>query len=419
MTPLLGRPLTDYIFIDAQDPAAVAQLEQQLLQTEITQPAVLATDAALTRLLDAYGMRPDMVMGHSLGEYGALVAARSLTFPAALEAVSARGREMAEPEHGRQRRDGGGAGAAARDRAHRRSGRRLRRHRQRQQQRAGGDRRRDTPRWRRSSQQLKAAGQTAIRLPVSHAFHTSIVAPASEPLKVVLRRLNVAPPQLPLVANVNGEFYPTAPGCEDEILDILGRQVASPVQFVKGLQHPLRRRRTDVRRTRPEEGPARVRRGRGRSGTRRRRRPVHQPPQVRRRRGVQPGAVRTVRGRPRSAGRAHPGSSTPRQRTVARPGRARHPESAVTPDSRARHRRTSRPRARRAHRGPRRLSTPSSSPARPSVCPAPSTSSTTRTSAGSSPASSSSAPSRRGSAGGCSTSTSRGWSRTRTARAAS
>ena len=77
MTPLLGRPLSDYIFIDADDPAAVAQLEQQLLQTEITQPAVLATDAALTRLLDAYGIRPDMVMGHSLGEYGALVAAGS------------------------------------------------------------------------------------------------------------------------------------------------------------------------------------------------------------------------------------------------------------------------------------------------------------------------------------------------------
>jgi hypothetical protein len=66
-----------------------------LLQTEITQPAVLATDQGITQVLAAYGMRPDMVMGHSLGEYGALVAAGSLTFEAALEAVSARGREMA------------------------------------------------------------------------------------------------------------------------------------------------------------------------------------------------------------------------------------------------------------------------------------------------------------------------------------
>ena len=66
----------------------------QLRQTEITQPALLATDAAMHELLAAYGMRPDMVMGHSLGEYGALIAAGSLSFEAALEAVSARGREM-------------------------------------------------------------------------------------------------------------------------------------------------------------------------------------------------------------------------------------------------------------------------------------------------------------------------------------
>ncbi len=36
---------------------------------------MLAIDLALTRLLAAYGIRPDMTMGHSLGEYGALVAA--------------------------------------------------------------------------------------------------------------------------------------------------------------------------------------------------------------------------------------------------------------------------------------------------------------------------------------------------------
>ena len=165
MTPLLGRPLTDYIFIDADDPAAVAQLEQQLLQTEITQPAVLATDAALTRLLDAYGIRPDMVMGHSLGEYGALVAAQSLTFPAALEAVSARGREMASLSMG----DNGAMAAvlAPLPEIERivEARRRLRRHRQRQQQQAGCDRRRDRGRGegRRTSSRQRGRPRSGCR----------------------------------------------------------------------------------------------------------------------------------------------------------------------------------------------------------------------------------------------------------------
>src|SRR5208283_6178467 len=71
MTPILGKPLSEYVFVDAANSAAVAQAEEDLRQTAITQPAVLATDLALTRLLDAYGVRPDMTMGHSLGEYGA------------------------------------------------------------------------------------------------------------------------------------------------------------------------------------------------------------------------------------------------------------------------------------------------------------------------------------------------------------
>ena len=73
-------------------------------------------------------------------------------------------------------------------------------------------------------------------LPVSHAFHTTIVAPASEPLRRTLERLRLQPPSLPIVANVNGEFYPMGPGVVPQMLDILAQQVASPVQFVKGLQ---------------------------------------------------------------------------------------------------------------------------------------------------------------------------------------
>ena len=51
MTPLLGKPLSEFIFVDPTDADAVAKAEEDLRQTDITQPAVLAIDTALTRLL--------------------------------------------------------------------------------------------------------------------------------------------------------------------------------------------------------------------------------------------------------------------------------------------------------------------------------------------------------------------------------
>ncbi|HYA95994.1 MAG TPA: beta-ketoacyl synthase N-terminal-like domain-containing protein, partial [Terriglobales bacterium] len=69
MTPILGKPLSEYIYVDEADPKAVAKAEDDLRQTAITQPAVLTIDMAMTRLLAAYGIKPDFTMGHSVGEY--------------------------------------------------------------------------------------------------------------------------------------------------------------------------------------------------------------------------------------------------------------------------------------------------------------------------------------------------------------
>ena len=77
MAPLLeGRRLSDIVFADPADPDAMARAEEELRRTEIQQPAVITVDTALTRLLGEYGIAPDMVMGHSVGEYGALVGGR-------------------------------------------------------------------------------------------------------------------------------------------------------------------------------------------------------------------------------------------------------------------------------------------------------------------------------------------------------
>ncbi|MBT8165590.1 MAG: acyltransferase domain-containing protein, partial [Acidimicrobiia bacterium] len=236
MTPLLdGRTLTSYIFVDSDDKGAVAAAEMDLLQTEITQPAVLATDAALTEMLASYGVQPDMVMGHSLGEYGALVAAGAMPFDQALEAVSARGREMASltiEDNGQMSAVFGPLSEIQRIVDETDGYVVVANNNSNNQAVVGG-----------ASEAVVAAGlamleagMQVIPLPVSHAFHTEIVAPASEPLRDVLARLDLRTPAIPVVANLSGEFYPVGPNVVPQMIDILGRQVASPVQFVDGLR---------------------------------------------------------------------------------------------------------------------------------------------------------------------------------------
>jgi acyl transferase domain-containing protein/acyl carrier protein len=235
MTPLLGKPLSDFIFVDKADAVAVAQAEDDLRQTAITQPAVLATDLALTRLLAAYGVTPDFAMGHSLGEYGALLAADALPFADALEAVSARGREMtrfAPPDKGRMAAVFAPIGEIERILKTVEGYVVIANVNSNRQAVIGGA----TKPVEQAMEAFQKAGYEVSALSVSHAFHTSIVSGASEPLRVVLERLHVESPHLPVVANTNGEFYPAGPNVVPQMLDILAKQVASPVQFIKGLR---------------------------------------------------------------------------------------------------------------------------------------------------------------------------------------
>jgi malonyl CoA-acyl carrier protein transacylase len=232
LEPILGRPLTSYVFVDHQDPEAVRRAEEDLKQTAITQPAVLTVDTAISRLLGEYGLEPDMVMGHSLGEYGALVSAEVLTFAEALEAAAARGREMSRVSF-----DDNGAMAAVMGPAdtvlevlagiegyvvpanlNARG-----------QVVVGGE----TAAVERAIRAFEGKGFPAQRLQVSHAFHTKIVAPAATPLRRVLERFDVRAPKRPLVSNVTADLYPSDP---EAIRDVLCRQIASPVRWVEGVE---------------------------------------------------------------------------------------------------------------------------------------------------------------------------------------
>ncbi len=231
MAPILGRPITNYIFVEGNDDA-IAQAELRLRHTDITQPALLAVHVSLLRVLAKYGFKPDMVIGHSLGEYAALVAAGVLNLTEALQVVSARGREMAKVAAG----DNGCMAAISAPLA--------------EVERIlkaiegyvvianinspvqcviGGE----TTAVDAAIASFLAEGMQATKIPVSHAFHTRIVAPASQPLRTVIASKNLQSPKIPIMANVTGKSYPTD---RQGILDILAAQVASPVRFVQGVQ---------------------------------------------------------------------------------------------------------------------------------------------------------------------------------------
>jgi [acyl-carrier-protein] S-malonyltransferase len=77
---------------------------ERLTRTDVCQPAILATSVAAWRVAAEHGLAGDLVMGHSLGEYSALVAAGSLGYAEALALVAERGAAMQEAG---ERRPGG------------------------------------------------------------------------------------------------------------------------------------------------------------------------------------------------------------------------------------------------------------------------------------------------------------------------
>jgi [acyl-carrier-protein] S-malonyltransferase len=68
----------------------------KLTRTDVQQPALVATSLACLAAVDTLGIRPDFVIGHSVGEYSALAAARALSDRDAIALVRERGRAMAD-----------------------------------------------------------------------------------------------------------------------------------------------------------------------------------------------------------------------------------------------------------------------------------------------------------------------------------
>ena len=205
--------------------------EESLKLTSNTQPAILTVSVICNELLKQQGLAPEIVAGHSLGEYSALVAAGAVAFEDAVLLVHKRGTYMQEAVP-----VGEGAMAAV----------------------LGLDRQTvvdicgnvsndggcvqavnfncpgqiviagKTASVEKASELLKEAGaKRAVLLPVSAPFHSTLMAPAAQKLAVELDKITIRDAQIPVVANVTGKMVTDA----KQIRDLLVTQADHPVMW--------------------------------------------------------------------------------------------------------------------------------------------------------------------------------------------
>jgi [acyl-carrier-protein] S-malonyltransferase len=228
--------------------------EEELRQTRTTQPAIFVHSVAVTRLLPS--LRPDMVAGHSLGEYSALVAAGAMTYPDALRLVRLRGELM---QRAGQERPGTMAAVVGLEPAAVEGV-------CREASSAGivQPANLNAPGQivisgsvegvRRAMELARTAGAKLVKeLVVSGAFHSPLMEAAGDGLRKQLDRTDIRDAEVPVYANVTAR--PVQRG--DEIRELLHRQLTSPVRW----EETIRAMAADGATTFYELGPGKVLQG--------------------------------------------------------------------------------------------------------------------------------------------------------------
>ncbi|NWL80235.1 [acyl-carrier-protein] S-malonyltransferase [Pseudomonas taiwanensis] len=228
--------------------------EEQLNQTDKTQPAILTASIALWRLwLSEGGARPAYVAGHSLGEYSALVAAGSLGFADAVKLVERRGQLMQQAVPAGQ---GGMAAilgledadvlAACAEAAQGEVVSAVNFNAPGQVVIAGS-----AAAVERAIEACKARGaKRAMALPVSVPSHCALMKPAAERFAESVDALDWQAPQIPLVQNVSASVVADLTELKRDLL----AQLYSPVRWVESMVSLSERGVTDL----VECGPGKV-----------------------------------------------------------------------------------------------------------------------------------------------------------------
>ncbi len=211
------RSLVDVLFRD----------DQLIHHTSWTQPAIFAIQMGLVQLLQQWGLQPDVLLGHSVGQYAAACVAGMMSWDDGLRLISERGRLIGDlPE-------GGGMLAvfAPPDTVNEA----LQSHRELSLAAHNGTHV-VVSGPRQPLEQLAATlSEQQIRtksLTTSHAFHSSLMDPALEPFREFADRITFGTAQIPLVCNISGEILPA-----DKPLDgkYWGGHIRQPVQFAASI----------------------------------------------------------------------------------------------------------------------------------------------------------------------------------------
>lgn len=96
----ITRRTTGVEILPLLNSGATSELEDRLINTDHTQPALFAVQVGLLAMLKEWGVVPDCLIGHSLGEYAAAVSAGVWSLDEAAKAVAHRGRLLAESREG-------------------------------------------------------------------------------------------------------------------------------------------------------------------------------------------------------------------------------------------------------------------------------------------------------------------------------
>jgi acyl transferase domain-containing protein/thioesterase domain-containing protein/SAM-dependent methyltransferase/acyl carrier protein len=208
------------------DERAREEAEEKLSQTRIAQPALFVIEYALAQLWMSLGVRPQAMIGHSLGEYVAACLAGVLSLEDALWLVARRGKLTG------QLREGAMLAVPLGEE--------------------------ELMHWLNPSltlaavnaaslsvvsgpmaaieglaRQLSAAEHQCRRLRIEHAFHSAMVEPAMEPLIEAVKQIELKPPQMPYVSNVTGLWMTNQDAIDPSYW---ARHMRGTVRFAEGLR---------------------------------------------------------------------------------------------------------------------------------------------------------------------------------------